>query len=173
MRAIAAWRPIAAALLSSLLLAACASGLEVRSDIDPLADFSQYRSWNFFDQLGIEGGYNSPVFGEHFRSAISREMAARGYRQSDEPDLYVNVTSRQDDKVAMRSYTSPYMSGNYYSRPGSPYYGTGVGLGVGTVSRATKVTEASIFIDLVDNATDRLVWQGVAVAETNDKTAQP
>ena len=172
MRQTAHWRPFAAALLLSCLLSACASGLEVRSDIDPQADFSRYQTWNFFDELGIEGGYNSPIFGEHFRAAITREMTARGYRKASDPDLYVNVTSRQDDKVKMRSYTSPYMSGNYYSRPGSPYYGTGIGVGVGSVRAPTKVNEASIFIDLVDNSTDRLVWQGVAVAETNDKTAQ-
>jgi len=156
----------------ALLLGACASGLEVRSDQDPNVDFSQYRTWNFFEQLGIEGGYNSPVFGEHFRDAITEAMKFRGYRQSGDPDLYINVTLRADDKVKMKSHTSPYMSGSYYQRPGSPYYGSAFGVGVGTVSRATEVTEASIFIDFVDNETDRLVWQGVAVAEADDKAAQ-
>jgi hypothetical protein len=98
-------------LLLVLLTGACSSGLTVRSDEDPSADFSQYRTYNFFDPMGIEGGYNSPVFGEHFRAAISREMGNRGYRKSDNPDLIINVTIRTDDKVSMRSYTSPYMSG--------------------------------------------------------------
>jgi len=155
-----------------LFLGACASGLDVRSDEDPNVDFSQYRTWNFFDQLGIEGGYNSPVFGEHFRAAITEAMKARGYRQSGNPDLYINVTLRADDKVKMKTHTSPYMSGAYYQRPGGPYYGSAFGVGVGTVSRATEVTEASVFIDFVDNKTDRLVWQGVAVAEADDKAAQ-
>lgn len=153
-------------------LGACASGLEVRSDIDPAADFSRFETWDFFDELGVEGGYNSPIFGELFRESISAEMERRGYRRQANPDLYVNVTIRGDDKVRMRSYTAPYMSGAYYRQPGGPYYGSSLGVGVGTVSRATQVTEASIFIDLVDNATDRLVWQGVAVAEANDETAQ-
>mgnify|MGYP001824957440 FL=1 len=43
---------------------------------------------------------------------------------------------------------------------------------MGSYQRATEVTEASAFVDMVDNATDRLVWQGVAVTEANDKTAQ-
>lgn len=158
--------------LSILLLGGCASGLEVRSDQDPGADFESYRTWNFFDELGVEGGYNSPVFGEHFRAAISREMSERGYRQSANPDLYINVTFRADDKVKIKSHTAPYMSGTYYHRPGSPYYGSAMGVGVGSVSRPTEVTEASIFIDLVDNSTDRLVWQGVAVAEATDSAAQ-
>ena len=167
-------RPFAAALAALFVasLTACASSLEVRSDVDPAADFSRYKTWNFFDPLGVEGGYNSPIFGELFRESITAQMNQRGYRQAANPDLYVNVTIRGDDKVKMKSYTAPYMSGAYYHRPGGPYYGSAVGVGVGTVSRATKVTEASIFVDLVDNATDRLVWQGVAVAEANDETAQ-
>ena len=29
-----------------------------------------------------------------------------------------------------------------------------------------------MFIDMVDNASDRMVWQGVAVIDANDKVAQ-
>ena len=156
----------------SLALFACSSGFAVRSDIDPSADFNRYTTWNFFDQLGIEGGYNSPIFGEHFRAAITREMNARGYRKSDNPDLLVNVTIQSDDKVKMTSYTRPYMSGAYYQQPGGAHYGSALGVGVGVSRRATEVTEASVFIDLVDNDRDRIAWQGVAVIEANDKVAQ-
>ncbi len=166
MRVAAAW------LLLLLVTTACSSGLQVRSDEDPSADFGQYRTFNFFDPMGIEGGYNSPIFGEHFRAAISREMQARGYRLADNPDLIVNVTARADDKISMRTYTSPYMSGAYYNRPGGAYYGSAVGVGVGVSSRATKTTEASIFIDLVDRERKRVSWQGVAVVEVTDKVAQ-
>ena len=159
-------------LILLLLLGACSSGLTVRSDIDPTADFTRYTSWNFFDELGIEGGYNSPIFGEHFRAAITREMNTRGYRKSDNPDLLVNVTIRTDDKVSMRTYTTPYMSGNYYQRPGGAHYGSSLGVGVGVGSRATKTTEASVFIDLVDNGKDRVAWQGVAVIDATDKVAK-
>ena len=160
-------------LLLALLTGACSSGLVVRSDEDPSADFSQYRTYDFFDPMGIEGGYNSPVYGEHFREAITREMGQRGYRKTaDNPDLLINVTFRTDDKVRMRSYTSPYMSGAYYGRPGGAQYGSAVGVGVGVSSRATKTTEASVFIDLVDNSKDRVSWQGVAVIDATDKVAQ-
>ena len=162
----------ALAVLILLLITACSSGLTVRSDIDPNADFSQYKTWNFFDQLGIEGGYNSPIFGEHFRAAITREMNQRGYRMADNPDLLVNVTVQSDEKVRMSTYTTPYMSGAYYARPGGAQYGSALGVGVGVGSRATKTTEASVFIDLVDNQRDRMSWQGVAVIDANDKVAQ-
>jgi hypothetical protein len=165
---------IAALLACVFALAAggCSTGLSVRSDVDPAADFASYRTWNFFDPLGVEGGYNSPIYGELFREAISREMTERGYRLADRPDLMVNVTIRGDDKVRMKSYTSPYMSGAYYGRPGGATYGSAVGVGVGVSSRATRTTEASVFIDLVDADAQRMSWQGVAVVDANDKVAQ-
>ena len=122
--------------------------------------------------MGIEGGYNSAIFGELFREAITREMNERGYRKSDNPDLLINVTSRSDDKISMRTYSSPYMSGGYYNRPGGAHYGSAVGVGVGVGTRATKTTEASIFIDLVDAKKQRVSWQGVAVVDVTDKVAQ-
>lgn len=158
--------------LLALFTAACSTGLQVRSDEDPAANFSQYRTFTFFDPMGIEGGYNSPIFGELFREAISHELSQRGYRKADNADLIVNVTIRTDDKISMRTYTSPYMSGAYYNRPGGAYYGSSVGVGVGVGSRATKTTEASVFIDLVDYRKQRVSWQGVAVVDVNDKVAQ-
>lgn len=152
-------------------LSACSSGLKVRSDIDPNADFARYTTFNFFDPMGIEGGYNSPIFGEHFRASIGNEMRGRGYRVADRPDLLINVTIRSDDKIRMRSYTAPYASGAYYNRPGGAYGGSALGVGVSTGTRATKTTEASVFIDFVDFKEQRVVWQGVAVVNVNDKVA--
>jgi hypothetical protein len=152
-------------------LSACSSGLTVRSDIDPMVDFSQYKTYNFFEPMGVEGGYNSPIFGEHYRASIGNELASRGYRVSDKPDLLVNVTVRADDKVKMRSFTSPYMTGGYYGRPGGAYGGSAVGLGVSTGRAATMTTEASVFIDFVDFEQHRIVWQGVTVVDATDKVA--
>jgi hypothetical protein len=158
------------------MLSDCSSSLQVRSDSDPAADFSQYHAYNFFDPLGVEGGYNSPIFGEHFRAAISREMGQRRYRKidltGDSPGLMVNVTIRTDDQVKMRSYTAPYMSGAYYNRPGGAHYGSSLGLGVSVSQRATRVTEVSVFIDLVDIEQHKVVWQGVAVLDASDKVAK-
>ena len=159
-------------MLLALFVSACASKLTVRSETDPVADFSQYRTWNFFPRLGIEGGNNSPVYGEHFRAAIEREMSALGYRRAEQPDLLVNVSFRADDKVRMSAHTRPYMTGAYYGGPGGASYGSALGVGVSVGSRATEYSEASVFIDVVDNEADRMVWQGVAVARVDDKVAQ-
>ena len=158
--------------VASLFLSACSSGLTVRSDVDPSADFSQFKTYNFFEPLGIESGYNSPIFGEHYRSAISRELGQRRYRMADTPDVLINVTIRSDDKVRMRSYTTPYMTGGYYGRPGGASGGSAVGVGVAIGPRATETTEVSVFIDFVDFEKHQVIWQGVTVIRANDKVAQ-
>ena len=159
-------------LLMPFLLASCSSGFSVRTDEDPRADFSRYATWDFFNPMGIEGGYNSPIYGEHFRDAISREMRQRGYRKAENPDLYINVSFRADDQVKMSTYTRPYMSGAYYGNPVSgASYGSALGVGVGVGSAPKKTTEVSVFIDMVDNNSDRMVWQGVAVFEASEKVA--
>ncbi len=160
-----------AAVLLAGLLSSCSSGLQVRADIDPATDFSAYTSYDFFDPMGIESGYNSPIFGEHFRASLNSELAQRGYRVSDNPDFLINVTIRGDDKVEMKSYSAPYMTGAYYSRPGGPYYGSALGVGVSSTRVATMVTEASVFIDFVDPERHKLVWQGVAVFEASEDVA--
>jgi hypothetical protein len=151
------------------LISACSSGFEIRSDIDPSVEFSQYRTYNFFEPMGIEGGYNSPVFGEHFRASLTSELSRRGYQISDTPDFLVNVTIRADDQVSMRSHSTPYMTGHYYSRPGGAYGGSGMGVGISSGARIS--TEVSLFIDFVDAEKRRMVWQGVSVFEASDKVA--
>ena len=159
-------------IVMSIALTSCASGLTVRSDIDPTTDFSQYKTYNFFEPMGIEGGYNSPIFGEHYRAAIGGEMARRRYQTADKPDLLINVTIRSDDKVRMRSYTSPYMTGGFYGRPGGYSAGSAVGVGISAGRTATVTTEASVFIDFVDFEQHKVVWQGVMIIDVNDKVAQ-
>ncbi len=158
--------------LVAILVSACTPSLQVRSDVDPTADFSQYTTFNFFEPMGIEAGYNSPVFGEHYRAAISRELGQRMYRSADTPDLLINVTVRADDKVSMRAFTTPYMTGAYYARPGGAYAGSALGVGVAVGPRATYSTEVSVFIDFVDFERHQVVWQGVTVFKASDKVAQ-
>ena len=158
--------------LVALLVSACSSSVQVRSDSSTTADFRSFRTYGYFKPMGIEGGYNSPVFGQHFRAAISREMESRGYRLSDTPDLIINVTARFDEKVKMTSYTAPYVSGAYYGTLMGPSYGSALGVGVEMGQRATRTEEISVFIDLVENSAERIAWQGVAVFDGNDKMAQ-
>ncbi len=157
------------ALLSAaaLLLTACASKPTIQSDYDHTIDFSQYRTYAFFNPMGIENPNYSSIYGSIFRAAISREMESRGYTMSDNPDLLINVSGRLQDKTRVTTTSDPYMAGNYYGyRRGR--YGAWGGYGYGTTTHVSNYTEGTINVDMVDRVQKRMVWEGVAVGRVNE-----
>lgn len=152
----------------ALLLSACASGPKIESDYDHSIDFSKFKTYGFFQPMGIENPNYSSIYGSVFRTAISRELDARGYTQSDNPDLLVNVSARLTDKTKVTTTSSPYMSGGYYGyRRG--HYGAWGGYGYGTTTHVSNYTEGTINVDVVDRAEKRMVWEGVAVGRLKEK----
>ena len=151
-----------------LLLSACSSGPSIRSDYDQSVDFSQYKTYGFFSPLGIEGPNYSTIYGSVFREAIAREMDYRGYRQSDNPDLLINVSARLQDKTQVRQTTSPnYYGGGYYGyRRG--FYDPWVGYGYSTSTHVSQYTEGTVNIDVVDAAAKKMVFEGVAVGKLKE-----
>ena len=160
---------VSVAFLASML-AACAPSVKVRSDTDPGVDMGQFNSYGFFSQLGIEGDSYSNLLGQHFRSAISSEMNARGFTESGAPQLQINVSIGAEEKVRVNTYQEPYLYGGYYGMGGYGMYGSPWGYGGGaTRTTVSQYTEANVYIDMVDATQHKLVWQGVATFTLTDK----
>lgn len=162
-------------LAAAALLTACASGPDIRSDYDQSVDFSQYTTYNFFSPMGIENPNYSTIYGSVFREAISREMEARGYVKSDDPDLLLNVSARLQDKTKVTTYNDPYPMGYYGYRRG--FYDPWYGYGYGTQTHVSQYTEGTVNIDMVDARAKRMVWEGVGVGRlkegrTNEEVRQ-
>jgi hypothetical protein len=160
------------AVASVFLLAACASGPDIRSDYDRSVDFSAYKTYNFFNPMGIENPNYSTIYGSVFREAIGREMENRGYVMSDDPDVLLNVSARLQDKTKVTTYNDPYPAGYYGYRRG--FYDPWMGYGYGTSTHVSQYTEGTINIDMVDARAKRMIWEGVAVGRlkegrTNDE----
>jgi hypothetical protein len=153
-----------------LLLASCASKPTIETDYDHTIDFSRYKTYGFFNPMGIENPNYSSIYGSIFRDAIGKEMDSRGYRQSDNPDLLINVSGRLQDKTKVTTTSDPYMGGGYYGyRRGA--YGPWGGYGYGTTTHVSNYTEGTVNVDIVDREQKRMVWEGVAVGRvTGDKT---
>lgn len=161
---------LAIALVFSLLLAACAPSVKVRSDTDPGVNMSQFKTYDFFSQLGVEGDDYSSLLGQHFRDSISQQMNSRGLSQSGQPQLQVNVSIGAQDKVRVNTYSDPYLHGGYYGYGGYGHYGSPFYYGGGsTRTTVTQYTEANVYIDMVDSTEHKLVWQGVATFTVTDK----
>ena len=159
---------IAAVLTAALVLSACSPSVKVRSDVAPDTNMSQFQTYNFFSQMGVEGENYSNLLGQHFRDAINSEMSVRGYKLSDSPQLQINVSIGAEDKVRVNTYNDPYVYGGHYGYRGYGYYGS-PWYGGGTRTTVHQYTEANVYIDMVDSAERQLVWQGVATFTVTDK----
>ena len=152
------------------LLSACAPSVKVRSDADPGVSMGQYKTYDFFAQMGIEGDGYSNLLGQHFRDAISSQMNSRGYTQSGTPQLQVNVSIGAEDKVRVNTYQDPYLYGGYHGMGGYGMYGSPWGYGGGTTRTTVhQYTEAKVYIDMVDASEHKMVWQGVATFTITEK----
>ena len=154
------------AVLTLLLLSACTSGPTVRTDADPTADFSSYRTWDFYQPIAMEAnGYTSHT-SERVRAAVAREMQARGYvHDATAPDLRVNFQGLVQDKTDV--YTIPRTDWQYYySYRARSYVAVPVWYDQAQVSR---YREGTLTVDLVDAAANRLVWTGSAIGRIPTK----
>lgn len=159
----------AASVVASVLLAGCAPSVKVRSDADPSVNMSQYQTYDFFSQMGIEGENYSNLLGQHFRDAIGGQMDSRGYRKSETPQLQINVSIGAEEKIRVNTYQDPYLYGGYYGRPGYGYMGSPWGYPGGTQTTVSQYTEANVYLDMVDAGSHKMVWQGVATFTVTDK----
>jgi hypothetical protein len=87
-------------------------------------------------------------------NSMSREMADRGLKQSDTPDLLVNFFVSTEDRMQVRTVPTGtsfhgYRRGRYSAWGG---YRTTV----------REYTRGTLAIDLVDAANNVLAWEGVA-----------
>lgn len=149
--------------LFAMLLGACASKPTIRSNVDPAANFSGYRTFGFLDEVsGRKEAYDS-LTSQYLKSAVTREMQARGLHSADAPDVLVNIHVQTKDKIRVNQTPTGY-SGGYYGYRGSAY-----GWGTGVSTTVDNYTEGTLNVDVVDRATRKLVWEGIAVGRISDK----
>ena len=149
-------RRLAAPLLLTPFLGACAAGISYNHDFDPSANFTQLRSYIWATApAGSEPRGVNPLIERRVIAAIDSQLAAKGYQLSNsgEGDFAVNfeiTTSQQTD------YNTYYTGMGYYGG----WYG-GMGMGAST-TRATVTTNGTLIVDIFDTRTRNLIWRGTA-----------
>jgi len=154
-----------------LILSACASPKKANIDYDKNVNFSQYQTFAFY-QAPADGAEPAaetantekkpaydPLVDQHFKTAISREMTALGYRYDEQaPQLLVNYTTNVENREDVRS--SPFSINAGYGFFGrNSALSLGFPLFGGVETNRYKV--GSVLIDVVDAAANRLIWQGM------------
>jgi hypothetical protein len=151
---------IASVLVLAIGSGGCASD-NIRSDYDPSADFSQYSTFNFFEDAGPESTNYQSFFSKYMVAAITREML------SDDPDLLVNFNAILREKTDVRTTPAP-MYGGYYGYRGG-FYDPWMGYGYAQETHVSQYTEGTFNIDLVDARKKKLVWEAVGTGRISQK----
>ncbi len=143
-----------------LIVSSCAS-VRVASDYDRQANFNEYKSYAFF-KPGIDKAEISDLDKKRILRAIEADMSAKGFTKSQNPDVLVSIFTKTQENVNVYQNNFGFGPGWGYGWGWSPWYwGGGAGLGFNSVSR---VTEGTLYIDLIDAAKKELIWQGMGTS---------
>jgi hypothetical protein len=137
--------------LTTLFILAGCSSISVTDDYDPGVDFSKYKTFAIY-KGAIEGSEleSYPLVKKRVLEAISNEMVKKGLTQTDtsDADLLIYAQGGTTEKMNVTNYGYGY--GSWWG----PYpYGRNIDV--------SYYTQASLIIDLVDNAKNELVWRGI------------
>lgn len=140
-------------LLLVCLIAAVSScsSVSISYDYDKQADFSKYKTYAF-----SEDALNLPVDQlnrDRVIRAVETEMAAKGFSKSDTPDVLIDLQVKAKQELEA---TATNMGGGMYGGR----YGYGYGYGSTTRVDYNQYTVGSLFINMVDKSTEKIVWQG-------------
>jgi len=159
-----------AGLAAMALLTACESGPKIRSNLDPAANLSSYKTYMFPERTGTDRpGVSTPITA-YFKEAIRREMDSRGYKyvEGGPADLLINFNANSKENVDVR--TTP---GSTYGYGGYGYYGYRGGMyGASAFPpevETVRYRQGTANIDVVDLTRKQIVWEGIAEARLTDK----
>ncbi len=141
-----------------LILTGCASGPAITVNSAPGADLSNIQTYNFMQHLGTdrENGARTPI-SMMLISSMSHEMASRGLKQSDSPDIlvdfFVTTEARMDVRTTGSSMHSVHRS-NWHRGCCTtwPSYRTTV----------RQYTQGTLIIDLINPSANALLAEGAA-----------
>ena len=140
-----------------LVFASCTS-VRVYSDFDNKVDFSPYKTYAFHKN-GIDKVEISQLDKKRILNAIDRELSAKGMTKSENPDVLINIFTKEREKIDVNQFNMGWG------------YGWGWGwnpfMWGGQNTTTTSSTEGTLFIDLIDAKKKELVWQGEGIGYLN------
>jgi len=152
-------------IIVALSVVGCASSPKVISNIDNSVNFSEYRSYGFFETLATDKANYESMESNMLKVAVAKQLESRGFIYTENPDLLVNFYIHTEEKI--RSRTTPTMGGGYYGYR-DPIYDTWGGYG-GTETRIEQYTQGTLNIDFVDAQRKSLVWEGSVSGRITEK----
>jgi hypothetical protein len=149
------------------LVAACATGPEVRTRMAEQVDLASFHTYAFVRKPGTDIGRYKSLTTQQLEKDVGQALQARGYvpaAAGQTPDLLVNFVEGAHDRVE-GMMGPPYGWGwgwgwaPYRWGPWGPW-----GWG-GYYNDVQTITTVSLSIDLIDRADNSVVWSGTAFSD--------
>lgn len=140
------------AILFLFILGSCSS-IRVNSDYDKSVDFSQYKTYAFHKR-GIDRVEISGLDKKRILNAIDVELGKKGMTKSENPDLLVNIFTKERERIDVDQYYAGWGYGWGYGW--NPYLWGGR-------TYVSSYVEGTLYIDLIDAKKKELVWEGEGV----------
>jgi hypothetical protein len=142
----------------ALVIPSCSS-VTVSYDYDKTANFNAYKTYAFTPEAK-----SLPVGDldrDRILAAVDTEMAARGFTKSESPDALIDLII----KAQQRTEATATNTGGYGR------YGYGGGFSTTHIDY-NQYVDGTLFINLIDKSTEKMVWQGRGT-KTLDENASP
>ena len=141
--------------VGGLLLTAAASAVEVHVDFDPTVDFSGFKSIGWLEGTPAE----DEELERKIHASIERELIPLGFKEvREDPDLLIVTHASMDMEkeidVTKFDYWVDYQG---WKRP------------MAVAAETWNSTMGVLVVDLLDAATRRLVWRGIATGNVAKK----
>ena len=137
-------------LLALLVIVSSCTGVRVAADYDQNTNFDSYKTFAFF-KTGIDKAEISDLDKRRILRAIEKELLAKGFTKSENPDLLVSIFTKERQEV---NVWNNGWGGFGYGWGWSPFWGNNFNNNISTNS------QGSLYIDLIDAKKKELVWQG-------------
>ncbi|MFT7442801.1 MAG: hypothetical protein ACI9Q3_001178 [Maribacter sp.] len=133
------------------LLMGCSSS-KVITDFDNTINFSDFKTFSFYEDVG-QGLNELDV--NRVTSAIKLEMKQRTFQEVENPDFFINVTSKISEN------------------PNKNLIGIGLGNGgfglSGGIPIGGKKLNEEFVIEFVNAKTDQVIWEGILNSTIKEK----
>jgi hypothetical protein len=141
-------------------LSSCSS-IRVSNDFDSKVDLTVYKTYAFY-KSGIDQLKMSDLDKKRVLRAIDRELQAKGYTKSTQPDFMINIFTKSKEVIDVYST-------NYF---GYGYYGWNPYMWGPNNTNVDQYTEGTLFIDFIDVKKKEMYWQGIGTAAITRATGE-
>jgi hypothetical protein len=134
-----------------ILLMSCSS-VKVMTDFDNTINFSEFKTFSFYEDVG-QGLNELDV--NRVISTMKLEMKQRTFQEVENPDFFINVTSKISENRNSNSIGIGLGNG-------------GFGLSGGIPIGGKKLNEEFV-IEFVNSKTDQVIWEGILNSKIKEK----